>query len=198
MSCYSLLIDAMRHFGCAVGGANAWRHMVCEECSPDVEGGFDVTTNQVVICSNHCKTDDKVAEILKHELVHMYDHCTADVNFDNVSHLACTEVRAANLSQCRFDVWNSRLSGSAHRDCVKDKAARSVAIIKNVSAEEAVRAVDAVFVRCYADLEPVGRRTAGEGCERLAGEELGGFLRATLSERNARRRKQTDNKARDG
>ena len=42
-------------------------------------------------------------EIMTHELVHMYDHCRAHVDWDNLYHVACTEVRAANLStECFF------------------------------------------------------------------------------------------------
>ncbi len=48
---------------------------------------------QVVICSNRCTTDEKVEEILAHELVHMYDHCTGKVDFEDVRHLACSEIR---------------------------------------------------------------------------------------------------------
>jgi inner membrane protease ATP23 len=48
---------------------------------------------KVVICANRCRTDQRVAEILTHELVHLYDNCTAKVDFNNLHHLACTEVR---------------------------------------------------------------------------------------------------------
>ena len=53
--------------------------------------------NQIVICANQCETRPKVAEILTHELVHMYDKCTAEIDFRNPAHLACTEVRACLL-----------------------------------------------------------------------------------------------------
>ncbi len=103
----------MRRFGCALGPETAWRHLVCEECSPEVEGGYDVTTNQVVVCWNRCRTGDKVEEILTHELVHMYDHCTAEVNFEDVRHLACSEIRfvttLAGLTKCCWVVIRSFL-----------------------------------------------------------------------------------------
>lgn len=44
------------------------------------------------------------------------------------------------------------------QECVKTKAIQSVLAVRNVSEEEAEAAVNRVFSRCYADLEPIGRR----------------------------------------
>lgn len=42
-------------------------------------------------------------ETLTHELVHSYDHCRAHVDWNDLTHLACSEIRAANLSgECFF------------------------------------------------------------------------------------------------
>ncbi len=49
------------------------------------------------------------------------------MDFSNLRHLACSEVRAANLSrQCAFDAFNSRLAGGAHRQCVRRRAMRYI------------------------------------------------------------------------
>ena len=53
---------------------------------------YDLEHNQVVICSQKCSTLDKVSTILSHELVHMYDHCVAKVDWNDIYHLACSEV----------------------------------------------------------------------------------------------------------
>lgn len=46
-----------------------------------------------------------------------------------------------------------------HAECVKTKAIASVLAVRpDVGKEEASRIVDQVFDRCYADLEPIGRR----------------------------------------
>ena len=42
--------------------------------------------------------------------------------------------------------------------CVMTKAAYSVKAVHNVSIEEAMEVVQRVFPKCYADLEPIGRR----------------------------------------
>jgi len=153
-----VLLAAMRRAGCDVT-AEPWRHFVCERCSPKVDGGFDASTNQVVICSNRCRSDQRVAEILHHEMVHLYDHCSVEVDFRNVRHLACTEVRAANLAQCKFSLTETRVGGR-HADCVKAKAEQSVVVISGEDRAAAAAAVDNVFQRCYGDLEPIGRRAA--------------------------------------
>ena len=56
-------------------------------------GGFDQPLSQVFVCSNRCHTPEKVRQILSHELVHLYDHCSAKMDLSNTSHLACTEIR---------------------------------------------------------------------------------------------------------
>lgn len=42
-------------------------------------------------------------DTLTHELVHTLDYCRAEIDWTNLLHLACTEIRAANLSgECFF------------------------------------------------------------------------------------------------
>lgn len=41
---------------------------------------------------------------------------------------------------------------------MKTKALASVLAVRNVTKDEAINAVERVFPKCYADLEPVGRR----------------------------------------
>ena len=85
------MLRAMQAQGCEV---DLPRHIVCEPCNDKrLFGGFDQPLSQVFICSNRCKTPQKVEEILSHELVHLYDHCTAELDLKNINHLACTEIR---------------------------------------------------------------------------------------------------------
>ena len=79
-----------------------------------------------------------VEEILSHELVHMFDYCTKKINFDQIEHLACSEIRAASLVSCAKFNWNYW----SFEHCVKAKAAHSVAVIKNCDRNEAKKNVD--------------------------------------------------------
>lgn len=94
----------------------------------------------------------------------MFDYCKNDLDFKNVDHLACTEIRAANLTHCSFlSAWAQGDASPfkikrAHEDCVKTKALKSVLAVRNISHDDAVEAIERVFPKCYADLEPIGRR----------------------------------------
>lgn len=72
------------------------RHFSCELCSKDVTGGYDPSLNQIVICSNRCGKR-MTQGVLAHELLHMYDYCRAHLDFNNLEHVACTEVCYGDL-----------------------------------------------------------------------------------------------------
>jgi len=105
-----------------------------------------------------------VQGVLAHEFIHMFDYCRNDLDFKNIDHLACTEIRAANLTHCSFmSAWAQGDTSpfnfkATHKNCVKTKALASVLAVRKVSVDEAIDAVNRVFPKCYADLEPVGRR----------------------------------------
>lgn len=44
------------------------------------------------------------------------------------------------------------------QDCVKTKALYSVLAVRQIGKAEAVNIIEKVFPKCYADLEPIGRR----------------------------------------
>lgn len=56
--------------------------------------------HQVVICQNTAISKGTIQGVLTHELIHMFDSCTRKLDFRNIEHLACTEIRAANLTHC--------------------------------------------------------------------------------------------------
>lgn len=78
------------------------RHISCEICHESVTGGYDPETNQVVVCQNTSRSKKMVQGVLAHEFIHMFDYCNNNLDFKNVEHLACTEIRAANLAHCSF------------------------------------------------------------------------------------------------
>lgn len=157
-----LMMGALKSSGCPI---DIRRHIACEECDPSVSGGYDPVLNQVVVCQNVATNDGLVQGVLTHEMIHMFDYCQNNLDFKNVDHLACTEIRAANLTHCSFiSAW---LQGDTslfnfkerHQICVKNKALASVlAVRSNISKLEAIDAIERVFSRCYNDLEPIGRR----------------------------------------
>lgn len=120
--------------------------------------------NQIVICQNNAKIEGIVGSVLTHEMIHMFDYCRNHLDFKNIDHLACTEVRAANLTYCSF--MSAMIDGDAalwdikkrHQECVRRRAMLSVLAARGVTVEEATAAVERVFHKCYSDMEPIGRR----------------------------------------
>ncbi|KAG7269658.1 hypothetical protein CRUP_019047 [Coryphaenoides rupestris] len=154
-----LLLTAMKSSGCAV---NKDRHFSCEDCDSTVSGGFDATSSQIVLCQNNIRRQGHMNRVVTHELIHAFDHCRAHVDwFNNHRHLACSEIRAANLSgDCSIGSelkrFNFGLKG--HRqECVRDRALRSILAVRSVSREEAVKVVDEVFDVCFSDHAPFDR-----------------------------------------
>nr|XP_032810323.1 mitochondrial inner membrane protease ATP23 homolog [Petromyzon marinus] len=154
-----LLQDALKRSGCT---AYRDRHFSCEECDNKVAGGFDSHTSQVVICQNNVQSQHYMNRVVTHELIHAFDHCRAHVDwFGSMEHMACSEIRAANLSgDCTFQNelrrFNFGLKGH-HQTCVRNRAALSILAVRPTTIEEAKAAVDRVFEPCFNDLEPFGR-----------------------------------------
>ncbi|XP_032914813.1 mitochondrial inner membrane protease ATP23 homolog [Catharus ustulatus] len=154
-----LLLEALKQSGCTVYND---RHFSCEDCDGCVSGGFDAATSQIVLCQNNIRQQSHMNRVVTHELIHAFDHCRAHVDwFKNVKHLACSEIRAANLSgDCTLMNEIARfkfgLKGH-HQTCVRDRAIRSILAVRKVSKETAEKAVDEVFDACFNDLEPFGR-----------------------------------------
>jgi inner membrane protease ATP23 len=157
-----LMLSALKSAGCEI---DYRRHFSCEMCGPEVTGGYDPALNQVVICYNRATYSGIVQGVVAHELLHMFDFCRSNLDFNNLEHIACTEIRAANLMHCSF--LSSLFQGSSspfhirqsHRDCVKAKAMASIVAVRpQMEREKAWKIVDKVFDKCYNDLEPVGRR----------------------------------------
>jgi hypothetical protein len=57
-----------------------------------VTGGYDPQLNQVVICHNRVWNKGLIRGVLAHEFLHMFDYCRAEMDFNNLEHIACSEV----------------------------------------------------------------------------------------------------------
>ena len=68
------------------------RHFSCEYCEGNVTGGYDPKLNQIVVCYNKCRSKRAIQSIIGHELIHMFDYCRAHFDFNNIEHVACSEV----------------------------------------------------------------------------------------------------------
>ncbi|XP_028401908.1 mitochondrial inner membrane protease ATP23 homolog [Dendronephthya gigantea] len=153
------MLDAMKKMGCNV---DIGKHIVCEPCGENVLGGFDFRRKQVVLCENVIYSQSCMNDVLTHELIHAYDFARVKYEADNLRHLACTEIRAANLSgDCFF--WKEFFSRfnfgwkSHQKECAKNRAVKSILCVSDVSREKAEDIVSSVFEECYKDTEPFDR-----------------------------------------
>merc|ERR1719308_755320 len=149
------MVSALKASGCPV---DITRDIQCEMCQPgkNIEhaGGYDAALNQVFICANNADNTGHVHGALVRHLIQMFDACVNKYDFQNAEHLACTEVRKANLANCGYLVhmqqpWASVRWQNAHAECVRNTAVDYMIKTKFVKPEIAEKAVDKVFDKCY-------------------------------------------------
>ncbi|ANQ09529.1 Uncharacterized protein PCOAH_00047010 [Plasmodium coatneyi] len=76
-------------------------------------GGYNPINNTIWICSNNIKNYYKLKYILTHELIHAFDFARANIDMYNCHHIACSEIRAYNMSnQCSY--FNSKYFSPNH------------------------------------------------------------------------------------
>eukprot|EP00054_Salpingoeca_dolichothecata_P030042 m.240375 g.240375 ORF g.240375 m.240375 type:complete len:910 (+) comp26585_c1_seq6:16-2745(+) len=153
------MMDHLKKIGCEV---NIEKHFVCEPCG--VNAAFDAQHNEVVLCARNIYSEKHMAQVITHELVHVYDHCRGKLDLTNVKHMACTEIRAASLStECYFweEILNRFQFGlkKHHQACVKRRALRSIMSVPNmkVSEKQAKQAIEEVWDVCFNDTAPFDR-----------------------------------------
>jgi inner membrane protease ATP23 len=142
-----------------IGGNINSRNIICDECDELKAGGFHPELG-ILICQNRIYSKWHLEDTLAHEMVHAYDHCKFDVDWGNLRHHACSEIRASSLSgECRMmnqivrnGIWKV---SKGHQDCVRRRATLSVRGNPNCkSDEEAARVVNEVFDSCFSDTRP--------------------------------------------
>ena len=88
------LLEKLEESGCAIDK----RFFHVEDCHKQVVGGF-VPGKGISLCYNQIQTRTEMENMLAHELIHAYDDCARrNMNWMDLKHHACSEVRAANLS----------------------------------------------------------------------------------------------------
>lgn len=132
--------------------------VLCTPCDPKRAGGFAPGLG-IVLCENNLSSKAHMEDTLAHELIHAYDNVTTKLNWKNKLHVACTEIRAANLSgECAFTKEFKRGNwgiAKQHQECVRRRAVMSLVQSKIVKTEnEAEDAVRLVWKSCFEDTAP--------------------------------------------
>ncbi|KAJ1922294.1 Mitochondrial inner membrane protease atp23 [Mycoemilia scoparia] len=133
-------------------------NMPCTKCDESRSGGFSPEYG-IDLCWNGFFSKDHMEDTMAHEMIHAYDHCNFKVNWLNLEHHACSEIRAASLSgDCRLlrELKRGHYGFiKQHQKCVKRRAILS--LLSNPSCkskEDAERAVNKVFDSCFNDTRP--------------------------------------------
>jgi inner membrane protease ATP23 len=117
---------------------------------------------EIYLCQENVVGQKHANTILAHELIHAIDMCRAKMDpLHNCMQLACTEIRAENLSgECNMS-WEL-LRGKMNKyfghgqECVRRRAIDSVKANPNCTKNAEVY-VDAAMERCYKDTFPFER-----------------------------------------
>jgi mitochondrial inner membrane protease ATP23 len=115
---------------------------------------------EIYICQQYMESELMTHRTVHHELIHAIDMCRTNMDpLRNCIHMACTEIRAENLSgECSFwkDLHRIKTLKGHGRECVKRRALLSVRANPNCTAR-AEDFVNAAFNRCNVDFYPYDR-----------------------------------------
>ncbi|KAK9465056.1 mitochondrial inner membrane protease ATP23 [Lipomyces arxii] len=156
---YSPTVRYMREQIEQIGGRVGRENIICDYCDEYKAGGFNPMVG-VLLCQNHVSGKLHLEDTLAHELVHAYDEMKFHVDWMNLKHHACSEIRASNLSgECRmvneiFRRGQIHLTRQ-HQECVRRRAVMSVMGNPNCKDEDhAKKVVSQVWDSCFNDTRP--------------------------------------------
>ncbi|AMD21464.1 HER185Cp [Eremothecium sinecaudum] len=134
--------------------------IICDACPDWKSGGFNPELG-ILLCQNRLRNKWHMEDTLAHELVHQFDNLKFEVDWLNLRHHACSEIRASNLSgECRIMQEFKRRGfrfdiGKGHQNCVKRRATLSVMGNPNCKdREHAEKIIDEVWDSCFNDTRP--------------------------------------------
>ncbi|CAL3968700.1 unnamed protein product [Diplocarpon coronariae] len=122
-------------------------------------GGFS-PDHGILLCANEISNRKQLEDTLAHEMVHAWDHLRWKVDWGDLRHAACTEIRASSLSgECRWtkEFWmrNNWKLTQQHQNCVRARAVQSVMNRPSCKNDaQAVKVVNEVWDSCFADTRP--------------------------------------------
>jgi inner membrane protease ATP23 len=65
----------------------------CHPCPITTSGGFSPQYG-ILLCQNRVYYKKRMEDTMAHELIHAFDHCRFNVDWNNLRHHACSEVGA--------------------------------------------------------------------------------------------------------
>lgn len=120
-------------------------------------GGFS-PDHGILICANELQDKKHMEDTLAHEMIHAWDHLRWKINWMDLRHNACAEIRASSLSgECRwtreFFKRNNWSITQQHQECVRKRAVLSM-LTRCKDNAQATRIVNEVWDSCFNDTRP--------------------------------------------
>lgn len=159
-ACSSYFSDTLKKVGLAAKNGQAAQDSLMEQLNQS-SGSTSKKTPEIFLCQQHLSSEGQAHRTVVHELIHAVDKCRTNISNNNCIHVACTEIRAENLSgECNF--MNEIFKIGPHslqkhgQECVKRRALLSVTAHPRCR-DRAEEYVDAAMGRCYKDIFPFER-----------------------------------------
>jgi inner membrane protease ATP23 len=164
-ACSSYVMDTIKKISLSNKSDKEAQDELMKQLNSSNNGTSSVNTTktpEIFLCQQHLLIEGQAHRVIAHELVHAVDTCRTKMDPQrNCIHLACTEIRAENLSsECNFINELMRIGPHSLRkhgqDCVKRRAVLSVGSHPRCR-DRAEEYVDAAMGRCYKDIFPFER-----------------------------------------
>lgn len=84
----TFLLNHLKLAGCAFSSSA----LQCHPCPENRAGGFS-PDHGILLCQDRFFNKKHMEDTLAHELIHAFDHCRFKVDWGNLRHHACSEVR---------------------------------------------------------------------------------------------------------
>ncbi|KAG4951313.1 hypothetical protein JHK84_044685 [Glycine max] len=152
------LREHLEKAGCLVGD-NFIKAVKCDNIA--IAGGY-TQGEGIVVCCNEMESQDDVDQLLKHELIHVFDDCRAgNLDWTKCAHHACSEIRAGHLSgDCHFKRELLKLASLKIRgheqECIRRRVMKSLSANPYCSGV-AKASMESVWDVCYNDTKPYDR-----------------------------------------
>lgn len=168
-ACSSYFSDAIKKIGQSAKSSEAAQDTLMQQLNQSTADSATTSkTPEIFLCQQHLSSEGQAHRTIVHELIHAVDTCRSKMNPQkNCIHLACTEIRAENLSsECNF--FNELFKVGPHslkkhgQECVKRRALLSVSAHPRCR-DKAEEYVDAAMGRCYKDIFPFERHPNEQG-----------------------------------
>ncbi|KAL9130484.1 MAG: hypothetical protein Q9217_001356 [Psora testacea] len=156
---YSPIVRFMTEKVDGLGANITSKHFACNFCVEMKAGGFNPDYG-MELCANKLTSRRHQEQVMAHELMHAYDHMRFEVDWNDLRHAACSEIRASGLSgECGFvqQFWRhgQHKITRGYQDCVKRRAILSMVARPNCKDElQAAKVVNEVWDSCLTDTRP--------------------------------------------